>query len=130
MGLGFGTETATLDSEEPFRAEGMVQAYKAAFADGACSWKDVDFRVTAVGGDQRGFKETALVLNRTLRDQKSRCEHWWPANCVGDVGAAMVPLIIGYTLTAFRKAYAPGQGFLCHASNDTCERAAAIFRYS
>jgi 3-oxoacyl-[acyl-carrier-protein] synthase-1 len=81
LGMGRGKETATIESEEPLRGEGMVQAFKSAFADAACTYEQVDYRVCDCNGEQYGFKEAALALTRTLRVQKEDFEIWHAADC-------------------------------------------------
>jgi 3-oxoacyl-[acyl-carrier-protein] synthase-1 len=86
----------------------------------------VDYRITDSNGEQYWFKEAALALTRTLRVRKERFEIWHPADCIGDVGAAVVPCILGIALAAARKSYAPGRGSLCHFSGDGSERFALV----
>jgi 3-oxoacyl-[acyl-carrier-protein] synthase I len=88
----------------------------------------VDYRVTDISGDQYAFKEAALGILRTLRVKKDPFYLWHPADCIGRVGAASVPLILGIALAAARRSYAPGPGALCHFTEDGGRRAAAILR--
>ena len=128
-GIGAGHETATVESEEPLRANGMVEAFTAAFADAGCTMADVDYRLTDLNGEQYAFKEAALAMNRTLRTRKSRFPIWHPTDCVGEVGAAIGPLSLGVALAAARKGYSPGPGVLCHFSGDGNDRIALVLRY-
>jgi 3-oxoacyl-[acyl-carrier-protein] synthase-1 len=126
LGIGAGQEKATVDSEEPLRADGLVQAFKAAFADAGRTLADVDYRITDCNGEQYWFKEAALALTRTLRVRKEQFEIWHPADCIGEVGAAVAPCALGVALAAARKNYAPGRGPLCHFSGDDGERLALV----
>ncbi len=128
LGLGFGREPAPWASEDPLRAEGLTDAIKAAFADGRCDYGDVDFRLTDNNGEAYGFKDGTLAVTRTLRDRKEEFDIWHPVECVGEVGAAMVPLMIGVMQAATAKNYAPGPGALCHVSGEGDERAAWILQ--
>ena len=56
-GLGFGTETAHVDSEEPLRASGLTTAIKAAVKEAQTKMFDIDFRITDISGKQYYFKE-------------------------------------------------------------------------
>jgi len=129
LGLGLGMEKATVEAEEPLRADGMTQAIKAALADGHCTYSDLHYRITDISGEQYGFKEAALAESRTLRERKEEFDIWHPADCIGEVGAAVVPLVLGVALAAARKGYAPGPGVLCHFAADGGDRAALVLRY-
>jgi 3-oxoacyl-[acyl-carrier-protein] synthase I len=126
LGLGVGQEKATIDSEEPFRADGMVAAFQAAFADSGRTFADVDYRITDSNGEQYWFKEAALAVTRILREHKEVFEIWHPADCIGETGAAAAPCVLGVALAAARKRYAPGRGALCHFSADDGERLALL----
>ena len=129
LGIGSGTEPAPVDSEKPLRADGLVQAFKAALADSGRTFEDLDYRIADVSGEQYGFKEAALALSRTLRVRKEEFDIWHPADCIGEVGAAIVPAALAVALAAAKKSYAPGPGALCHFASDNSERAAVVLRY-
>jgi 3-oxoacyl-[acyl-carrier-protein] synthase-1 len=129
VGIGFGTEPAPLDSGEPLRAEGLTAAIKAAFADGRCSEADVDFRLTDNNGETYGFKESALAVARVFRETKEEFDIWHPADCIGEVGAAILPILVGIMQAAVTRDYAPGPGVLCHVSGTGQQRGAMILRY-
>jgi 3-oxoacyl-[acyl-carrier-protein] synthase-1 len=126
QGIGFGEEKATIDSEEPLRADGLVQAIREALSDAKLSMGDLDYRITSVNGEQYWFKEAALALTRILRERKEEFDIWHAADCIGEVGAAVVPCSLSVALAAARKEYASGDRVLCHFSNDDGLRAAMI----
>jgi len=128
LAIGFGRERATIDSEEPLRADGLVEAFRGLRRDGGLSLDDADYRYTDCNGEQYGFKNDRLAIARTVRKLKDRFDHLHPADSIGEVGAAVVPCILGLAWDAARKGYAPGPGILCHCSNDHGERAAMILR--
>lgn len=129
MGLGFGLEKATIDSELHLRADGMVQAFRGALDEAGCTLGDLDFRITDVSGEQYWFKEATLALSRTLRKHKEGFDIWHPADCIGEAGAAIGPVIFNIAITATNKAYAPGNNIICHFSNDDGKRAAAVLAF-
>jgi 3-oxoacyl-[acyl-carrier-protein] synthase-1 len=137
LAIGFGHEQATVESEEPLRAEGLVQAYRALRLDGGVTLDDADYRYTDCNGEQYGFKEDQLAYQRTVRKLKERFDHLHPADSIGEIGAAVGPCVLGLALAAARKGYAPGNGIvdspgkgvLCHFSNDEGDRAAMLLRY-
>jgi 3-oxoacyl-[acyl-carrier-protein] synthase-1 len=128
-GAGTGTEKATVDSEEPLRADGLVDAYRSAMKDAGVSFDQLDFRIVDSSGEQYGFKETALAIGRTVRKVKAQFPIWHPADCLGEVGSAFGPCILGLALAAVRKGYAPGAGILCHLADDDGRRAALVLRH-
>ena len=126
QGIGAGQEKATIDSEEPLRGDGMVQAFKAALADAGCAIGELDFRITDANGEQYWFREATLALDRVLRNRKELFDIWHPADCIGETGAAVGPCVLGVALQAVRKHYAFGRGPLCHFSAEDPARAALV----
>lgn len=129
LGSGFAEEEAPLGSGKPLRAVGLTQAIKAALADAGCTFADIDYRMTDINGEHYAFKEAALALLRTMRVQKEEMDLWHPADCIGDVGAALGPIVLGAAFFAGKKDYAPGPTVLCHFASEGPQRAAMIFRY-
>ena len=129
-GIGFGKEPAPILSEEPLRADGLVRAVKMALASAGIDMGDIDFRISDVNGEQYGFKEATLALSRILRKRKESFDIWHPAECVGEVGAAVVPIVLGVAWAAFRKKYSPGNNLLCHFGNDDGDRGAMILQHA
>lgn len=129
LGLGFGQEEATIDSEEPLRAEGLSQAVANAFREAKKSMNDMDFRIVDVTGEQYWFKETSLVLSRFLRVHKEGFPLWNPTDCVGEVGAAFHGVALGYAKMAYKKGFDDGNNLLIHNSNDDGRRGAAVLNY-
>lgn len=128
-GLGFGMEKATIDSEQPLRAEGLSQAVRGAFAEANQSMDTMDFRIVDVTGEQYWFKETALVLSRFLRVHKEGFPLWNPTDCVGEVGAAIGGIMVAYGKSAYDKGFDDGANLMMHNSNDDGRRSAAVFQY-
>lgn len=121
-------EKVHVGSEEPFRADGLLQAFRLALENAGETFDAVDYRITDLNGEQYGFKEAALALGRAMRKLKPEFDLWHPADCIGEVGAALGPCALGVALAATRKGYAPGPGVLCHFSGDGGERGAIVLR--
>ena len=128
LGIGWGREEALPGTDRPLRGDGLTQAYKAVMADAGLGYESLDYRLTGIGGTHREFKEAALALARTMRTNRAEFEIEHPADCIGSVGAATVPLLLGMALAAARRGYAPGPGVLCHCGDDNGLRAAIILR--
>ena len=125
-GIGFGRESAHIRSEEPLRADGMVEAIRQALSAAGKELGDLDFRICDVSGEQYYFKEAALALTRVLRRRKEEFDIWHPAESVGETGAAIVPVVLAVAAAAVEKTYARGSGILCHFANDDGQRAAIV----
>jgi 3-oxoacyl-[acyl-carrier-protein] synthase-1 len=128
-GIGFALEQATIEGEQPLRADGLVEAIRGALADASMPMQECDFRITDVSGEQYAFKEAALALARLLRARKEEFDLWHPADCIGEVGAAAGPAVFNVAWAASRKGYAKGMNILCHFGNDDGKRAAVVLTY-
>lgn len=128
LGIGFAQETATVESGEPLRGDGLAQAFRAALADAGVDWSQVDYQIAALSGEQYGFKEAALAGLKTIRPVKHGFDLWHPGDCIGEIGSAVVPCMLGIAVASARKGYAPGPGVLCHAGDDDGRRAAIALR--
>ncbi|KNH29520.1 3-oxoacyl-ACP synthase [Pseudomonas syringae] len=130
IGLGFGMEKATVEAENiPLRADGLTQAVRAALSEAGCGLEQMDYRLTDISGEQYYFKEASLALSRSLRVRKEFFHLWHPADCIGEVGAAIGPAMLAVALAASRKGYGEGPNIFCHLGNDAGERAAAMLSY-
>jgi 3-oxoacyl-[acyl-carrier-protein] synthase-1 len=129
QGLGFGVEKAHIDSEEPLRADGLTEAIKGALGDAGCDESVLQFKIIDVSGTQYHFKEASLAFSRLDRTKRTEFDVWHPADCVGEVGAAIGPIMIGVLKAAFEKGYAKGSRVLMHMGNDDGKRAALVFAW-
>ncbi|WP_303721765.1 hypothetical protein [Malonomonas rubra] len=127
IGIGFGREKATISNAEiPLRADGMVEAIHGALDEAGCNLGITDFRITDISGEQYAFKEATLALLRVLRQRKEFYDIWHPADCVGEVGAAIGPIMLAVLLAAGKKSYLVGNNILAHWGTDSGNRAAMI----
>jgi len=128
-GIGFGLEQASIEAEQPLRAEGLSTAIKAALAEAGLQMHDLVFRITDVAGEQYYFKEAALALSRTLRQRKTAFDIWHPAEYTGEAGALAGVSVIALADAACRKDYANGPAILAHLANDSGPRAAITLQF-
>lgn len=130
VGLGFGVEKAHVEADDlPLRAEGLTQAVRAALGEAGCGLEAFDYRLTDISGEQYYFKEASLALSRSLRVRKEEFPLQHPADCIGEVGAAIGPAMLAVALSAARKGYALGPNTFCHLGNDAGERAAVLLAW-
>ena len=129
LGVGFGEEHATVEKDLPLKAEGLTSAINTALAESQFEMSGLDFRITDISGEQYYFKEATLALARTLRKVKDNFYMWHPADCIGEVGAAIGPILMAVALAGCKKSYTHGDNILCHFSNDAGQRAAAVLQY-
>jgi 3-oxoacyl-[acyl-carrier-protein] synthase I len=126
LGFGFAMENATIESEEPLRADGMVAALQQALAAAGLTMAQIGYRIADISGEQYAFKEADLAVSRILRDRHDFQDLWHPADCIGETGAAAVPGMLAVALTAARNGYAAGDPVLAHSGNDDGRRAAIV----
>lgn len=125
-GCGFSREKAHIRSEEPLRGDGMAEAIKNAISMSGKDLADLGYRICDISGEQYYFKEAAIALLRVLRERKEEFDIWHPAECIGETGAAIVPVVLSVASDAVNKGYSKGRGILCHFANDDGQRAAII----
>lgn len=129
IGLGFGVEKAHIDSGEPLRADGLTAAIKGALHDAGCGEGALKFKIIDASGAQYQFKEASLAFSRLDRTKRKEFAIWHPADCVGEVGAAIGAVMVGTLRAGFEKGYAMGERALMHLGNDAGQRAALVFAW-
>lgn len=127
-GIGMSREKAFIYNPDdmPLRGDGMTMAYKEAMEAGRTDLAQVEYRLSDLIGEQYFFKQTALAALRLERGRKRHQDLWSPTESLGNIGAAVVPLMIGWALEAFEKAYDPGSPVLIEASSDAGACGAAV----
>jgi 3-oxoacyl-[acyl-carrier-protein] synthase-1 len=126
-GLGLGVEKAHVDSEEPLRADGLTAAIKESLVDAGCGEGFLDFKITDTSGEQYYFKEASLAFSRIDRTKREEFDFWHPADCIGEVGAAIGLVIIAVLKSACEKGYSKGNYILAHLGNDDGKRSSMVF---
>lgn len=128
FGLGLAREKAFIynPADLPLRGDGMTSAYRAAFDEASIEMNRLGYRIADLIGEQYWFKQSALASLRLLRGRHEFQDIWSPAESLGNVGAAAVPMMIGMAFTAASKGYAAGNPVLIEASNDAGACGAAV----
>jgi hypothetical protein len=96
--------------------------------EAALEMRALGYRIADHSGEQYWFKQSALANLRLIRGRSDFQDIWSPAEFIGNVGAAVVPLMIGMAFTAAAKGYASGDPVLVESSNDKGACGAAVFR--
>jgi 3-oxoacyl-[acyl-carrier-protein] synthase-1 len=132
-GLGLAREPAFLyngldadGAHLPLRGDGMTAAYKAAMEAANVDLAHVEYRISDLIGEQFFFKQSTLASLRLERGRIPFQDFWSPGENLGNIGAAVVPVMIGMALAAAVKGYAPGSPVLIEASGDDGACGAAV----
>jgi 3-oxoacyl-[acyl-carrier-protein] synthase-1 len=125
-GLGFGREEASVMTEEPLLGLGLAAAGRAALGQAGLTMKEIDLRLSDVGGESYGFREQTLMLCRLVKEHQEFTPLWHIAESIGETGAASGIGQLVVVQQAFRKRYAPGGRVLCATSADNGDRAVAL----
>lgn len=123
---GFGVEPAPVESGRPLRADGLTAAFRQALAGAGIAMAGVGWRIGTMSGEQFWFKEHDLAMSRLLRGRHEAVELWHPADCIGETGAAALPICLALAFEAARKGWAPGDPVLVAAANDDGRCAALL----
>lgn len=133
-GLGLSREPAFiyngLDEEGahlPLRGDGMTAAYRDALSECGIEMAGLGYRIADLIGEQYWFKQSALASIRLVRGAHGFQDIWSPAESLGNVGAAVVPVMIAMAMTAAAKGYSGGTPVLVEASSDSGACGAAVF---
>jgi 3-oxoacyl-[acyl-carrier-protein] synthase-1 len=130
LGIGLAREDATIESDRPLRAVGLTMAIREALAQAGLTIQEVQYRITDMNGEHYKFKEMTLSMMRFERKPKPKLfDLWHPIEYLGDVGAAIGPIVLGVALHAGQKGYGIGPTTICTFGNDDGERAAIILDY-
>jgi 3-oxoacyl-[acyl-carrier-protein] synthase I len=132
-GLGLAREEAFIynglgedGGHLPLRGNGMTAAYKAAIDEARVDLAHVEYRISDLIGEQYWFKQTTLASLRLERGRTPFQDLWSPGENLGNIGAAVVPVILGMALTAAEKGYDMGSPVLIEASGDEGACGAAV----
>jgi 3-oxoacyl-[acyl-carrier-protein] synthase-1 len=121
-GFSAALEPGHLYSGQPYRGDGLAMAVTAALSNGAGPIGDV---YSSMNGENHWAKEwgVAFLRNRARFLEDHGMHH--PADCHGDVGAAVGPLMVGLAALGLRDGYRRSP-CLVYGSSDRGERAAVI----
>ncbi len=124
-GVTTGAEKGHRYSEEVYRGNGLADTFQELFASVPLAPKKVKTVFAGFNGESFWAKEwgVAFLRSRDKFDDRFRMEH--PADCFGDAGAALAPLMLGLGAIGIQKAYLK-EPCLVWCSSDREERGAAV----
>ncbi|RWX65507.1 3-oxoacyl-ACP synthase [Mesorhizobium sp. M4B.F.Ca.ET.089.01.1.1] len=127
-GIGMAREKAHIYNEMdiPFRGDAMTIAYKEAFAGSGRLHSDITLKMGDLVGETYWFQQCALAMLRTQRERSPVQPIWTLGGSLGNIGAAAVPAMLGWALSAVQHGYAPSGPILIEASSDDGACAAAV----
>ena len=119
---GIASEPGHRYSEQPYKGEGLAEAVSLALTTNGQGPVQTVF--AGLNGENFGAKEwgVAAMRNQPALDPDLRFEH--PADCFGDTGAAMAPLLVGLAAVGLRDGTLSGP-CLAWSSSEAEQRAAA-----
>ena len=129
LGVGFGTETATVLNEEPLLGKGMTAAVRGALEQAAVPMHEIAFRLSDVAGEAYAFEELLLAQIRLTKKTRPSQDVLHPAGYTGDCGAVNGPIQWAWVEQAMHKRYADGPLALAHASAPGGARGAAVLAH-
>lgn len=132
-GLGLAREEASIYNRKdadgldlPLRADGMVAAVVAALEQAGCRHSEITLKIGDLIGEAYWFRQSALTMMRVQRERSEVQPIWALGASLGNVGSAAVPIMLGWTLAAQERGYAPDGPILVEASGDDGACGAAV----
>lgn len=123
--VGIGHEEGHYYSEEVYRGDGLAEAFQTSFSSDGGSAGKIRIVYAGLNGENFGAKEwgVAYMRSKDYFEDDFRIEH--PADCFGDTGAALGPLMTGLSAIGLMNKTIDGP-CLVWCSSDYGTRAALI----
>lgn len=120
---GIADEVGHLSSQEPYRGDGLADAFRQALV--GCAAKGVDAIYSSLNGEHFWGKEygVAYARHHEYFHDPVKVEH--PADCYGDLGSATAPTLIALAAEDLFK-YPKSRAHLVYSSSDGPKRGAIV----
>jgi 3-oxoacyl-[acyl-carrier-protein] synthase-1 len=138
IGLAQDPSGAGGTAQYPVTGDGLTTATKQALSQAGRQFAAIDLRLSDANGEHFKFKEVVFANNRLFRPRPAGMrprrfgvlEHWHPIEGIGEVGAAIMPALLGCAFDAGTNDELEGPLVLAHAGEDNGERAAVIAEFT
>jgi 3-oxoacyl-[acyl-carrier-protein] synthase-1 len=119
-----GFEAGHLESTEPYRGDGLANAFRQLVAIGAVD-APINDVYSSMNGESHWAKEWGVgyLRNRSIFDESHAMHH--PADCYGELGAACGPVLVGLAATGIARGYRRAPA-LVYGSSDDGARCAVV----
>jgi 3-oxoacyl-[acyl-carrier-protein] synthase-1 len=117
-------EKNTIWTDTPCTAEALSQCLRPVLTSLAKGDKRPDVVLCDLNGESYRSTEWGYAMTRAFRDGQPVPPLMHPADCVGDVGAAIGGILVGLGAFVMKKNLAPWKAALVWCSSDNGERAA------
>ena len=126
VGFAQDFEPGRVDGSVPNRAQGLTRAIRAALEAAGLSYDDLSFQCSDQNGEAFYAKEASHALARVAPVGGDQLQLVTLADSVGEVGAALGPLMLAYLSNAMPHRLGPGPRGLLHLAADDGRRAAVV----
>jgi len=111
-------------SEEPYRGEGLAEAVAASLEQVGDDLVRTVF--VSMNGENIGAKEWGVASIRNSASIDPDCQFQHPADCFGDTGAAVAPLLLGLASLGLAENHVLGPCLVCCSSDGELRGAAFV----
>lgn len=118
---GLAIEEGHRYSDEPYRGNGLADAFSASISNAGV--REIDAIFSTMNGESFGIKEFGVANVRNSAFLNPECEHIHPADCIGDVGAAAGAILISLALSEYEQGRRSSP-VLIYGASDFSNRAA------
>jgi 3-oxoacyl-[acyl-carrier-protein] synthase-1 len=124
-GCAMANESSPFTGNHPCKGEGLTRAIRLALKDSDIPPARVDSVFCDLNGEYHRFKEWGFAHLRCFPHRDDELKIFHPADCMGDVGAAWLPVLVSVAAAAMDRGETEGHT-LVFCSDDHGERGAVI----
>jgi 3-oxoacyl-[acyl-carrier-protein] synthase-1 len=122
-------EKHTISVETPCTGEALTTCLRGVLAELGNRKRKADVVLCDLNGESYRSTEWSYAITKSFRNDHAVPPVFHPADCIGDVGAAMGGVLLGLTAVAMKKDFVPWKTAVVWCSSDHGERAAcAVMR--
>jgi len=121
---GVASEPGHRYSDEPYRGDGMAEAFRQALQH--YSGAPITTVYSSINGESLGAKEHGVAFTRNHKHLNPSLTVQHPADCFGDLGAAVGPTLIGLAIGGIRSGNIKGPAMVCCAADHETRAACTV----